>query len=225
VMVVAALSKTPPLVYAALVAGGASWLSVMSTYNTATQTSVPPWVRARATAMHTLCALGSFAIGSAFWGAVSDLVGLTPSLLVAALAMLAGMALARPFPLRIGDAHEVTQAPLSPDLFIARQPDPEAGPVAVQINYRVREGRVDAFLEAVSQLRDPRRRDGANVWRLYRDLSDPQRYTERFLVTSWADYLHQRSRFTLADHELEARVREHLEPGSEPVVEHYIAER
>ena len=51
-------------------------MSVMSTYNTATQTSAPPWVRARATAMHTLCALGSFAIGSAFWGALSDLFGL-----------------------------------------------------------------------------------------------------------------------------------------------------
>jgi MFS family permease len=224
VMVVAALSKSPPLVYGALVAGGASWLSVMSTYNTATQTSVPPWVRARATAMHTLCALGSFAIGSAFWGAVSDIIGLTPALLVAAVCMAAGILLARPFPLRMSDLDEVTQAPLSPDLFVARQPDPEAGPVAVQIAYRVREGQVEAFLEAVSQLRDPRRRDGANVWRLYRDLSDSQRFTERFLVTSWADYLHQRSRFTLADHELEARVREYLEPGVVPVVEHYIAE-
>ena len=42
----------------------------MSTFNTATQTSAPPWVRARAVAMHTLCALGSFALGSAFWGAL-----------------------------------------------------------------------------------------------------------------------------------------------------------
>ena len=48
----------------------------MATFNTATQTSVPPWVRARALAMHTLCALGSFAIGSAFWGAVSGIFGL-----------------------------------------------------------------------------------------------------------------------------------------------------
>ena len=61
--------------------------------------------------------------------------------------------------------------------------------------------------DALAQLRAPRKRDGATFWRAYRDLSDPQRFTERFLVTSWADYLHQRSRFTLADHELEARVR------------------
>ena len=124
-MAVSAVSHLRPLVYAALVGAGAAWMSVMSTYNTATQTSVPPWVRARATAMHTLCALGSFAIGSAFWGALSDILGLSAALLLAALTMAAGMLLARPFPLRMGELEEVTQAPLSEDLFVAHQPDPE----------------------------------------------------------------------------------------------------
>ena len=224
VMAVAALSTSRPLVYAALVAGGASWMSVMSTYNTATQTSVPPWVRARATAMHTVCALGSFAIGSAFWGAMSDVIGLSPALLIAAVAMAAGLLLARPFPLRMSELDEVTQAPLSADLFVAHHPDPEAGPVAVEIGYRVLPEQVPAFLEAVSQLRAPRRRDGATFWRIYRDLSDPSRYLERFIVASWADYLHQRARATLADQELEARVREFLQPGETPTAQHYIAE-
>ena len=224
-MVAAALSHTRWLTYAALVAGGGAWMSVMSTYNTATQTSVPPWVRARATAMHTLCSLGSFAIGSAFWGALSDLIGLTPALLVGALAMAAGLPLARPFPLRMSDLDEVTQAPLSPDLFVAHQPDPEAGPVAVEIGYRVHPKQVADFLDDVSLLRGPRRRDGATFWRVYRDLGDPSRYLERFIVTSWADYLHQRSRATLADQELEARLRVHLLPGEEPSTQHYIAER
>jgi MFS family permease len=225
VMVVAALSTTRALTYLALMAGGASWMSVMSTYNTATQTSVPPWVRARATSLHTLCALGAFAIGSAFWGAVSDLVGLTPALLLGAAAMAAGLALARPFPLRMGELPEVTQAPLSQDLFVAHEPAPEAGPVAVEITYRVRAEQTAAFLDDVSLLRGPRRRDGANVWRVYRDLSDPTRFTERFLVTSWADYLHQRARGTLADQQLEAQLLTHLQPGTAPETQHYIAER
>ena len=225
VMVVAALSTTRWLTYGALMAGGASWMSVMSTYNTATQTSVPPWVRARATAMHTLCALGAFAIGSAFWGALSDIVGLSPALLVGAAAMAGGLLLARPFPLRMSGLQEVTQVPLSQDLFVAHQPDPEAGPVAVEIGYRLRPEQVTAFLDDVSQLRGPRRRDGATFWRVYRDLSDPSRYVERFIVTSWADYLHQRSRGTLADQALEASLREHLREGEVPSVQHYIAER
>jgi len=225
VMAVAALSHTRLLVYAALVAGGASWMCVMSTYNTATQTSVPPWVRARATAMHTLCALGSFAIGSAFWGALSDIIGLTAALLAAAVVMAAGLLLARPFPLRMSGLDEVTQAPWSQDLFVAHQPDPEAGPVAVEIGYRIREERITAFLDDVSLLRAPRRRDGATFWRVYRDLGDPSRYVERFIVTSWADYLHQRSRATLADQELEARLVEHMRAGEVPTLQHYIAER
>jgi len=225
VMAIAALSHTPLLTYAALMAGGASWMSVMSTYNTATQTSVPPWVRARATAMHTLAALGSFAIGSAVWGALSDIVGLTPTLLLGAAAMAGGLLLARPFPLRMGALDEVTQAPLSEDLFIAHQPDPEAGPVAVEIGYRVQPERIAAFLDDVSLLRAPRRRDGATFWRVYRDLGDPSRYVERFIVTSWADYLHQRARATLADQDLEERLLEHLLPGASPSLQHYIAER
>ena len=224
-MLAAALSHERALVYVALVAGGGAWMSVMSTYNTATQTSVPPWVRARATALHTLAALGSFAIGSAFWGALSDLLGLTPTLLAAAAAMAAGLLLARPFPLRMGELTEVTQVPLSEDLFVAHEPDPEAGPVAVEIGYRVRPDRVEAFLEDASLLRGPRRRDGATFWRIYRDLSDPARFVERFIVTSWADYLHQRARATLADQELEARLAAHLQPGEAPTLQHYIAER
>lgn len=224
VMAICAATRFAPLVYGALVAAGGCWMAVMSTFNTATQTSVPPWVRARATAMHTLAALGSFAIGSAVWGALSDLVGLAATLFAAALAMLAGVALARPFPLRVGDLSEVTPVKSTDNPFIVHEPDPEAGPVAVEIGYRIREQDTRAFLDAVSLLRAPRRRDGATFWRVYRDLADPSRYVERFIVTSWADYLHQRARATLADEELEAGVRAFQRPGEPVTIAHYVAE-
>jgi MFS family permease len=225
VMLAAALSTLHVLVYTALVLGGGAWMAVMSTFNTATQTSAPPWVRSRATAMHTISALGSFALGSALWGALSSLIGLSASLCLAAVCMAAGLLLARPFPLRMGEKTEVTQVvPAWQELFVADEPDPDAGPVAVQIDYRIRSDQTDAFLEAVSHLRAPRRRDGATFWRVYRDLGDPSRYCERFIVTSWADYLHQRSRATLADQELEARVRSFVLPGEAVVTQHYIAE-
>jgi len=225
VMLVAAFSHQRLLVYAALLFGGAAWMAVMSTFNTATQTSAPPWVRARATAMHTLCALGSFAIGSAFWGALASLFGLPTTLCVAALCMAGGLLLARPFPLRMGAATEVSPVAPWEDLFVAQEPEPEAGPVAVEIGYRIRPEETAAFLEAVSQLRAPRRRDGATIWRLYRDLGDPSRYVERFIVTSWADYLHQRARATVADHELELVVRGFMQGGEAVTMQHYIAER
>lgn len=224
-MVVAAYSASRAAVYPALVAGGAAWMAVMSTFNTATQTSVPPWVRARMLAMHTLCALGSFAIGSAFWGALSDITSLAFALSSAASCMAAGLLLARPFPLRMGEAEEVTLATRWDDYFVADEPDPEDGPVAVEIGYRIRLDDSAEFLDLLSQLRGPRRRDGATFWRIYHDLADPSRYVERFIVASWADYLHQRARATLADQELEARVRAFLLPGEAVTMQHFIAER
>ena len=225
VMLVAAWSEWDPPVYAALVLGGGAWMAVMSTFNTATQTSVPPWVRARAVAMHTLCALGAFAIGSAFWGALSDLAGLSFALTVAAGCMAAGPLMARRFPLRMGETQDVTPATPWEDLFVSYEPDPEAGPIAVELGYRIHADNAPAFLDAISQLRAPRRRDGATFWRIYRDLADPSRYLERFIVTSWADYLHQRARATQADHELETQVRAYLLEGEAVSMQHYIAER
>lgn len=224
-MLTSAFSTQRWLVFGALVCGGSAWMAVMSTFNTATQTSAPPWVRARATALHTVSALGSFAIGSAFWGALSSVFGLIAALCAGALCMAGGMLLARHFPLRMGVAPEVDQVAPWEDLFVAQEPLPEAGPVAVEIGYRIRPEEAAAFVEAASLLRAPRRRDGATVWRLYRDLSDPSRYVERFIVTSWADYLHQRARTTAADHELESVARSFLQEGEIVTMQHYIAER
>ena len=225
-MLVTAWSPWHALVYPALVLAGAAWMAVMSTFNTATQTSAPPWVRARATALHTLCALGSFALGSALWGALSDLFGLPAALSTGAACMLAGVFLSRPFPLRMGQTPDVSPAAPREDLSsIADEPAPEAGPVAVEISYRIRADQARAFLAAAAQLKAPRRRDGATFWRLYRDLADPSRYVERFIVASWADYLRQRARGTQADLLIEARVRAFLQPGEAAAMAHYLAER
>lgn len=225
VMLVAAYVRIPAVVFLALAIGGAAWMAVMATFNTATQTSAPPWVRSRAVALHTVSALGSFAIGSAFWGAMSGIAGLPAALSVAALAMIAGISLSRWFPLRMGAAQEVTPAGLWQELLVKDRPLPGDGPVAVETVYCIREGESKDFLEAIGQLRALRRRDGANFWRVYRDLQDPTRYVERFIVASWDEFLHQRTRATLADQELEKRALAYLRDGEKPTPLHYIAER
>lgn len=225
VMLVAALSHTRLLVYAALVLGGACWMMVMTTYNTATQGSAPPWVRSRASALHVLSALGSFAMGSALWGALASLSSLTTALCVAAAAVMIGALLGSLFPLRMGDHKDVTQVIPFEDLLVADAPEPNAGPIAVELSYRIVVERSTDFLNALSLLKGPRRRDGATFWRIYHDLGDPTRYVERFIVASWADYLHQRARATMADKELEAQLLGFLQPGTSVVLQHYIAER
>jgi MFS family permease len=225
VMLLAAWVGVPLLVYGAMAVGGAAWMAAMSTFNSATQASAPPWVRSRAVALHIVASLGAFAIGSAFWGAVSDIAGLTTALTLAGALMAAGLLLARRFPLRVGAAHEVTQGTPWDELFVEAEPSPEAGPVAVEVGYRIRPGTDRAFLDAISRMKAPRRRDGATFWRTYKDLGEPSRYVERFIVTSWAAYLHQRARATLADQALEAEVRAFLAPGETARMSHYIAER
>ncbi|MBI5277094.1 MAG: MFS transporter [Burkholderiales bacterium] len=224
-MLAAAFVKVHLVVYVALAIGGAAWMATMATFNTATQSSAPPWVRSRAAALHTVAALGSFALGSAFWGAMSGVVGLPLTLAVAAAAMVGGIFLARSFPLRIGDVHEVTPGAAFEEMLVKDEPRPDDGPVAVEIGYRIRDGEADEFLHAVTLLRDSRKRDGATFWRVYRDLDDRSRYLERFIVDSWGDYLHQRARATVADQSLEARVREFLREGEAVTMQHYIAER
>ena len=224
-MLMAALTQMPWFVYLWMLLAGAAWMSAMSTFNTATQASAPQWVRSRAVAMHMVAALGAFAMGSAFWGASSDLIGLTPTLCVAAVLMATGLLLARALPLRMGALHEVTQATPWDELFIEAEPLLEAGPVAVEVSYRIAPGTDQAFLDTISRMKAPRRRDGATFWRVYKDLGDPSRYVERFIVTSWADYLHQRARATMADQALETEVRTFLAPGEVSTMSHYIAER
>ena len=224
-MLVAALTQMAWFVYLWLLLAGAAWMSAMSTFNTATQASAPQWVRSRAVAMHMVAALGAFAMGSAFWGASSDLIGLTPTLCVAAACMVVSLLLAKPMPLRMGALHEVTQATPWDELFIEAEPLPEAGPVAVEVGYRIAPGSDAAFLDTISRMKAPRRRDGATFWRVYKDLGEPSRYVERFIVESWAGYLHQRARATLADQALETEVRAFLAPGETARMSHYIAER
>ncbi len=224
-MLVAALTQQAWLVYLWMLLAGAAWMSAMSTFNTATQASAPQWVRSRAVAMHMVAALGAFAMGSAFWGASSDLLGLAPTLCLAAATMVAGLLLARSLPLRMGALHEVTQATPWDELFIEAEPLPDAGPVAVEVGYRIAQGSDTAFLDTISRMKAPRRRDGATFWRVYKDLGQPSRYVERFIVTSWADYLHQRARATMADQALETEVRAFLAPGEAVRMSHYIAER
>ena len=224
-MLVAALTQQAWFIYLWLLLAGAAWMSAMSTFNTATQASAPQWVRSRAVAMHMVAALGAFAMGSAFWGASSDLIGLTPTLCVAAALMVASLLLAKPMPLRMGALHEVTQATPWDEFFIEAEPLPEAGPVAVEVGYRIAPGTDGAFLDTIARMKAPRRRDGATFWRVYKDLGEPSRYVERFIVTSWAGYLHQRARATMADQALETEVRTFLAPGEVVRMSHYIAER
>ena len=68
-------------------------------------------------------------------------------------------------------------------------------------------------MRAIHEAAATRRRNGASAWRIFRDLEDDGRFVERFVITSWAEYVRLRARLTLADNALQERVVALQRPG------------
>jgi hypothetical protein len=183
------------------------------------------WVRSRTIALSMLASQGFMAGGAALWGLVATHGGIDLALGLASGLMVILMIWVRRYPVVLGEESDVTLSPseVLPPLSV---PVPsEAGPVAVEIRYRIDPGQRDAFLQASEPVGRLRRRNGARVWRLYRDLADETVYVERFIVDSWVDYQRQLARSTVADHQDEEAFRAFLHAGARIEVSHYLAER
>jgi len=206
-----------------MLAGGMAWMCVNSTLNTAAQTSLPAWVRARALGVYLLVFQGAMAVGSVIWGAVATWIGLRMTLLAAGLSLFAG-ALAT-FRLRLTHPRELDTRPSlhwpEPTLTVERPPD--HGPVLVTVEYSIHPARGREFARAMRAVRRLRRRNGAIRWGLFEDAEKPGRYIETFVVESWEEHLRQHERVTVSDRELEVTsFAFHL--GAEPPrVTHWIA--
>src|ERR1700690_1834969 len=74
--------------------GGAAWVLFISLINALVQNLAPDWVRARVVAVFILVYQGSFAAGSAAWGAVAERAGIGTALVVAGIGTIATIGLA-----------------------------------------------------------------------------------------------------------------------------------
>src|SRR4029077_698678 len=72
-----------------MVIGGAAWGVFISLINALVQSLAPDWVRARVLAIFILVYQGSFALGSAVWGAVAQRGGVRVALLYAGVGVIA----------------------------------------------------------------------------------------------------------------------------------------
>lgn len=85
---------------AALFAGGGAWITIVAILNVSAQTMCPAWLRARALSMYLLVLQGGMAAGSAIWGAIGERWGISNAMLIAALALVAGLTVARHYRLQ-----------------------------------------------------------------------------------------------------------------------------
>ncbi len=213
-----------PLLCVAMICGGIAWMSLMSSFNVIVQTIVPSWVRARVLAIYMLIFFGGMALGSAAWGAIATRIGVSPALLCAAAAMIAGLGAAYFFPLRIGKELDLEPSLHWPDPIYVTEPHPKAGPILVTIDYQIEPARTADFINAMREVKRILQRDGAVRWGLFADPAHPGHYLETFLVESWAEHMRQHARVTGEDRRAQDRARSFHVGSSEPVVTHLVAQ-
>jgi hypothetical protein len=204
-----------------MVVGGAAWVIFISLINALVQNLAPDWVRARVLAIFILVYQGSYALGTAAWGAVAQRSGVGTALLYAGVGTIvtAAIALVAPLPDSTGDLSPWNHWRM-PVVIGDVGADAEKGPVLVSVEYSVTPKRTEEFLDAMHEYGRIRRRDGAYRWGIFRDTEIADRYLEIFLVNSWAEHLRQHERQTQADRELEGRIASYL--SAEPTVRHLI---
>ena len=213
-----ALRELSPLA-AAMLIGGAAWISFISLFNVQVLNQTPDWVRARVLAVSMLVFQGAVAAGSATWGAVAARAGISRALLWAGIGTILSTVLG--LFLRLPDV-SIDLTPWNHwRLPLVADADVDAGgPVLVTVEYHVDPERVSEFIQTMRQYGRVRRRDGASRWGICRDLEMADRYLETFVVSSWAEHLRQHDRLTRADSQIEERLRGCIR--GEPNVRHLV---
>jgi MFS family permease len=213
------------LLAVAMLATGVAWISILSALQVSAQMTLPPWVRARGLAAFVVVFMGGMALGSILWGQVASRVGIPDALTTAAVGTLIAIILTWKFKL---GPHEVLDFRPSMDWpapVLAETPEPDSGPVMVTIEYRVRADQRIEFVAAMQAVRKMRRRNGAYFWELFHDSADPARYIECFMDESWLEHLRQHERVSVADREIQRRVKQYLRKGESTRSSHWLADR
>jgi hypothetical protein len=148
----------------------------------------------------------SLAVGSAVWGAFASGMGTRIALALSSAGMLGLWFLVRRVKVTMGREADVTPSLHLPEITPTITPLPDDGPVLIQIEYQIDPPQRAAFLRAVRKVGRVRRRNGATSWRVFRDIGAESRFVERYVLTSWSEYVRLRARMTVSDRDLIARV-------------------
>jgi len=203
---------------------GASWMALLSSLMAALQSIAPSWVLGRVMSVHALIFFGTQAGGSAIWGFAAGIAGIPYVLLAAAILLLVSIPATYRFKLTTGeelDLRPYGEWALAP---LHSRPGLEEGPVLVTLEYEIDPKKASRFIKAMGPLKAIRRKYGAVMWRLFRDVSKRSHYRESFIVESWAEHLRQHDRFTVSDIKILNNVNSYAKGGRPYRVEHYIAE-
>lgn len=222
-MAVLALVPFPVAAFAACAVAVAAWIAVLSSLNVSAQTALPNWVRARGLAIYLVVFFGSMTLGSLAWGRLAEATDIPAALLAAAAGALAAAWVVRHRTLPQGAGADLAPSMHWPAPVLAGAVEDDRGPVMVMIEYRIDPNRSSEFLDALEGLGRERRRDGAYRWEVFEDAAARGRYVEAFWLASWGEHLRQHERVTVADKDMQDRVRAFHVGMEPPHVTHLIA--
>jgi MFS family permease len=221
-MVLFGAARNSGTALAASVVAGVSWIAVLASLNVSAQVALPDWVRGRGLAIYVTVFFGALTLGSAFWGKIAGMAGLTAAHFMAA----AGAALAIPltwrWKLQTGASMDLTPSMSWPEPVVTHEVEEDRGPVMVMVEYRINPRDRQLFLAALEGVGRERRRDGAYAWGVFEDTAIEGRMVETFLVESWLEHLRQHQRVTNADRVVQDMVLR-FHSGDAPVVTHLVA--
>jgi len=204
VLAAVVLIGSPAVILVALLPAGVAWIAVLSTINAELQLFLPTWVRGRGLSVYQMVLFGAQGFGALMWGLIAEPLGIVPTFLIAAAAMLAGVATTRVWPIydTAGMDRSTVEYWRQPSLAV--EADPDDGPVVVNTVYTVETDKEAAFLRAMARVRLSRLRTGATNWGLFRDGEAPHQFVELYIVPSWEEHLRQHSeRLTRTDQRYE----------------------
>jgi len=216
-----ALAHDSATAVAASLIAGASWIAAVSSLNVSAQIALPEWVRGRGLAVYVTVMFGALTIGSAIWGELAALAGLTVALLIAAAGAIIAIPLTRAWKLQTGAVDDLSPSMHWPAPITTSAIEPDRGPVLVTVEYHIDPKNREPFLHALTHSARERRRDGAYDWGIFEDPAKEGRFIETFLTDSWLDHLRQHQRVTKADHIVEQVVRR-FQVGDGPKTTHLI---
>jgi hypothetical protein len=167
-------------------------------------------VRGRGLAIFLTAYFGAMTLGSAVWGKVASVEGLSTALYLAAAGAAVGMALTARWRLQTGAALDLTPSMHWRTPVFVHPIEDDQGPILMTIEYQIDPKDVGPFLALVHEIGLERKRDGAYAWGVFEDTRVSGRIIETFLIHSLLELKHLRTRVTKADRMIEDQARAFL---------------
>ncbi len=211
-------------IFLVMIGSGIAWITLLSSFNFSAFKAGPNWVGTRLLATYQAVFQGGIAVGSLIWGQVSIYSDVRTALILSAVGLVIGLiSFTRYRLIKKGEIDRTSYAHWSiPNVIF--ESGKEEKPVMIEVKYKIDPINKKEFETIMKEWSRIRKRDGAIHWALYYDGENPSEYIETFILESWEEHLRQHERFTVADREIEDKVRSFHNDKNPPMVSHFIAE-